>query len=48
MTKLLGMVCGLAIMGGAVASWHYWHIDGVIAFLIAGAGIAVIYRTFEV
>jgi hypothetical protein len=48
MMKLLGMICGLLIMGGAAAAWHYWHVDGLIALLIAGGGMTLVYNAFGI
>lgn len=41
-------VCGIAIMGGAAAAWHYFKIDGFLAFLIAGAGLTLVGKAFNV
>jgi len=38
---ILGVTTGLLIAGGAVAAWHFWQIDGLVAFIIGSSGIAL-------
>ena len=38
---ILGVATGLIIAGGAVVTWHFWKMDGVVAFAIGCMGIAL-------
>jgi hypothetical protein len=44
---VIAVVSGFLLMAGAVASWHWLHIDGFVAFLIAGAGLSLIGKGFK-
>jgi hypothetical protein len=43
-TRILMILVGFALMGGALAAWHYFEIAGIIAWIIAGAGLAAVGR----
>jgi hypothetical protein len=36
--RIIMCVSGLLILAGAAAAWHYGHLDGLAAFVIAAAG----------
>lgn len=40
--RIAGVLAGLAITGGAVAAWHFWKMDWLVAFIMAGAGCTII------
>jgi hypothetical protein len=33
---------GLVVMAGSAAAWHFWHINGVLACIIAFCGLSLI------
>lgn len=33
--KILQLATGLLVAAGAAIAWHYWHIDGLLAALVA-------------
>lgn len=39
---IAGALIGLTIAGGAAAAWHFWHIDGFFALVIAFGGLALV------
>lgn len=39
---VLSVLVGLLIMAGALAAWHYWQMDGVIAFIVAAGGATLV------
>lgn len=44
--KVLQLATGLLVATGAAIAWHYWHIDGLLAALVAFGGLAVAYSAF--
>lgn len=47
MLKFTGILAGLCICAGAVGAWHYWNMDGFVAFLVAGAGVTLCGRAID-
>ena len=45
--SIAAMFIGLIIMGGSLAAWHYWQMDGVLAFIIATGGATMIEEGFR-
>jgi len=43
--KILTLIAGILLAGGSAAVWHFWHIDGFVAILAAGAGVILIGRS---
>lgn len=41
---IIGALCGIAIMAGSLAAWHYLGMDGFVAFLISGGGFALLSK----
>ena len=43
--KAFGLcLLGVVIMAGSAAAWHYWHIEGLLAFIAAGFGADVVWE----
>jgi hypothetical protein len=42
LTRVLSVIVGLVLMVGALVAWHQFHIDGLLAWIIAGAGATAI------
>ncbi len=40
------VVVGLFIAAGAVVAWHFFKIDGFLAFIAGGFGLAIIGKAF--
>jgi hypothetical protein len=47
MLRMCGVVAGLALMAGAVASWHYWEVNGLLAFLMGLAGFSLVTGSLD-
>jgi hypothetical protein len=44
MKTLIGTIAGLAMIGGAIYSFHVLQIDGFVACILGGAGIGLVYH----
>lgn len=44
--QLAAMGVGVAMIGGAIAAWRFWQIDGFVACLLGAAGISLIGAAF--
>lgn len=45
--KVLKIVVGFAVAGGALAAWHFMHINGGLAVLVGLAGLALIGHALD-
>jgi len=41
---IVGGICGVAIMAGSLVGWHYFRMDGLVSFVVAGAGFALLTK----
>lgn len=45
--RVLAMLVGLIIFVGGGAGYYYWDVNGVLAFIIALIGLAVVAKSLE-
>ena len=45
--SILGCVMSLSVLAAAIAAWHFWQIDGVIACIMGICGLATIGAALE-
>ena len=46
-TKILEAIVGFVIVVGAVAGWHYWGIDPLIAVIAGAGGLGMVGHAFN-
>jgi hypothetical protein len=46
MIKVFETICGLVVVGGAGAMWHFWHVDGFIAVVMGLVGLGLVAHSF--
>jgi len=44
--KAFQIALGLFTAGSSIVAWHFWHVDGLLAALVALGGIALAFSAF--
>ena len=47
MKKTAETCCGILIAAAATSAWHYWQIDGLIAYVVAAGGLWMVADAFD-
>jgi hypothetical protein len=45
--KILGVIAGLAIAGGALVGWHFFELDSWFAIMIGFGGLALVGKSLD-
>lgn len=47
LVRSVGLLVGLAIMVGSVASWHYWSVNWMCAAIMFCSGVGLSFRAMD-
>ncbi|MCK9458454.1 MAG: hypothetical protein M0R80_02275 [Proteobacteria bacterium] len=45
--KVLEAIVGFIIVGAAVAGWHFWGVEPIIAIIVGAGGLGMIGHAFN-